>query len=121
MKVSMTKFYNEITGSRTGNKTVIGPALERWGVPFDQPNGISGKGDAIDVKWLEVAREKYAAEVAARKERIAKVQTQKQAKRAVAAVADADGLALLVRLDDNMKDLNRKLDALMLHFMVRLS
>jgi len=60
MKVSLTKFYQEITGSSTANRSITEAAMQRWGVPFEIAEGA--KGDAVDVVYLEPARKAYAAE-----------------------------------------------------------
>jgi hypothetical protein len=60
MKVSLTKFYQEITGASTANRSVTEAAMQRWNVPYEISEG--SKGDAVDVVYLEPARKAYAAE-----------------------------------------------------------
>lgn len=100
MKVSQSKFYKEVTGSKTANRKVTEPALERWGVPFDKTDG---KGDVVDVAHLDAARAVFAIEQAAR-----------DAKRVKPALKDdEDLLMLLIRLEDNVEGISAKLDRLL--------
>lgn len=113
MKVSMSKFYKEVTGSNTANRVVTQKALERWGVPYDQFDNGAKKGDAVDVTFLEQAREKWKSESA---ERVAK----RDAKRASAPLVDDEQLlTLLVRFDDNITAINGKVDAIIKHLKVQ--
>lgn len=72
MKISVSKFYQEVTKSKTANSVVCQPALERWGVPFTK--GI--KGDAVDASYLDVAKAKWEAECAEREAEAVAVQWQ---------------------------------------------
>jgi hypothetical protein len=63
MKVSLSKFYQEVTGTTTATRTTTGAALKRWGIPFDE---AAAKSDAVDVAHLADAKAKHAEEVAAK-------------------------------------------------------
>lgn len=59
MLVSISKFYQEVTGAQTGSHGTTIPALKRWGVPVpDQP----GRKAVIDVSFLPQAKEAWAKE-----------------------------------------------------------
>jgi hypothetical protein len=61
MKISLSKFYKEITGKTTVNRSTTTGALTRWGVPFEDN---SAKADVVDIVHLEGAKATYAAEQA---------------------------------------------------------
>ena len=63
MKISMSKFYREVTNTSTVNKNTIVPALIRWGVPYDD---TEAKRDCIDIVHLETAKKLWASEQAAK-------------------------------------------------------
>jgi len=63
MKISMSKFYREVTNTSTVNKHTIVPALIRWGVPYDD---TEAKRDCIDIVHLETAKKLWASEQAAK-------------------------------------------------------
>lgn len=114
MKVSISKFYKEVTGKTTVNRGTCTLALARWGVPVDDL-GANVKGDAVDIAHLESAKKIHAAEVA---ERVRVAATVKKTNGSASArgtpplVSDGDLLQLLVRLDDNVAAISTKLDAL---------
>ena len=62
MKISLSKFYQEITGKTTANLSTTTRALTRWGIPFD-PN--ANKVDRVEVRFLDAARVKWQEETAA--------------------------------------------------------
>jgi hypothetical protein len=59
MLVSKSKFYKEVTGSNTGNSSVVVLALKRWNIPFREG---PGKDDSVDIIHLPAAKEAYAKE-----------------------------------------------------------
>ena len=121
MKISVSKFYQEVTKSKTANSVVCQPALERWGVPFTK--GI--KGDAVDASYLDVAKAKWEAECAEREKRKllrfngkkAKPQSHNPFGATTAPRAKDDPLLpLIVRLDDRVAELQRQMDRLLVYF-----
>jgi hypothetical protein len=63
MKISLSKFYKEVTGTSTVNRATTTAALARWGVPFDDN---TAKSDVVDIVHLASATATHAAEKAAR-------------------------------------------------------
>jgi hypothetical protein len=59
MKVSLTKFYHEVTGNSTTDKKLSIACLDRWQVPYDKD---AGKRDVVDVKYLGQAAIAHKAE-----------------------------------------------------------
>ena len=121
MKVSISKFYKEVTGKTTVNSATCTAALERWGVPFDDMASKT-KGDAVDVSHLELAKKVYATEVAAHDARVTQRADAKKARAngTPPLVDDGELLRVLVQLDDNVVTLGTKLDALLKHLKVSL-
>jgi len=98
MKVSMTKFYREVTGRTTANRATTGAALTRWGVPFTERAG--GKGDVVDIAHLESARAKWQQEVA-----------NGEARKRPTKPGEPD--AMLIQIDDKINELIGRFDQLL--------
>lgn len=62
MLVSKYKFYQEVTGLKSGNQSTLTNALKRWGIPFLETPGAT---DCVDIIHIAKAKEAYAAELAA--------------------------------------------------------
>jgi hypothetical protein len=60
MKVSMSKFYKDVTGRTTANRKTTANALKRWNVPFDEAAGTT---DVVDVAHLSLARAAWEVEL----------------------------------------------------------
>jgi hypothetical protein len=61
MKISLSKFYKEVTSSTTVNRKTTEAALRRWKIPFDHK---SKANDVVDADHLPTARALWAAEKA---------------------------------------------------------
>ena len=108
MKVSLSKFYREVTGTTTVNRSSVVAAMTRWNVPYDEGNP---KGDVVDVMHLPAASLQWREEQAAReaKRRVAAPTADESVRARLAAIevrvdrlTDAQEAAI-VRID-TMRD-----------------
>jgi len=69
MKITRSRFYEEVTGRATGNLGTTMGALRRWQVPFD--DNATPRAKIIDIAHLPAARAAWMREQAELAERIA--------------------------------------------------
>jgi hypothetical protein len=123
MKISMHRFYIEVTGNR--GSTAVPNILARWGVRVDPPSGTVYR---VDADQIPMARAKYLAEqaerAARRERRLQRLQSVHHNSRRAALTAAmprlADGRfvprdcsAMHEDIIERMSSLERKVDALL--------
>lgn len=106
MDISATKFYQEVTGSKTGNATVTLPAFKRWGIPDE---AILRKGSRLSIhnalKYLDMAKATYAVEVAEKAARKVEATAHVRRPKNGPASTDAEVLARLAAVEDLLQAL----------------
>lgn len=107
MKISLGKFYQEVTGSKTTARHSITTALDRWKIPYDADVGPGA--DAVDIAYLGAAKVSYSEEVAAGEHAKSEAQRQryereKKFEEKLQALAEAVG-----RIESVVSEIRRRL------------